>query len=186
MLFLWGGSEAARAAGRPIWLFGQTSGRDRLAATGFRAAFTLSFAGPLVWSILPSIGEFDPIWSPTSRPVSGFVGIALAAGGAMLAFAAQMSMGVSWRVGVATEETGPFVQSGLFRISRNPTFLGQLILLSGVTIAAPASPTILGAVVFYLSARHQIRQEEAALSASIGAEYIAYQRLVPRWIRWRT
>ncbi|MFT6775596.1 MAG: hypothetical protein ACJA1L_003318, partial [Paracoccaceae bacterium] len=38
-LFFWGGAMAARAAGRSIWLFGRASGRDRLAAIGFRAAF---------------------------------------------------------------------------------------------------------------------------------------------------
>lgn len=29
-LFFWGGVLAARAAGRPIWLFGRATGRDRL------------------------------------------------------------------------------------------------------------------------------------------------------------
>ncbi len=39
-LFFWGSAIAAQAAGKPVWLFARATGRDRLAAFGFRAAFT--------------------------------------------------------------------------------------------------------------------------------------------------
>ena len=40
-LFFWGSALAAKAAGRPVWLFARATGRDRLAAIGFRVAFAL-------------------------------------------------------------------------------------------------------------------------------------------------
>jgi len=67
-LFFLASSLAARAAGRPVWLFGRATGRDRLAALGFRVAFALAFVGlrrnahqrlevlrhGLIWSRCPS------------------------------------------------------------------------------------------------------------------------------------
>jgi len=41
-LFFWGSALAAQAAGRPVWLFARATGRDRLAAIGFRVAFALA------------------------------------------------------------------------------------------------------------------------------------------------
>ena len=48
-LFFWGSALAAPAAGRPVWLFARATGRDRLAAMGFRMAFALAFFGPFLW-----------------------------------------------------------------------------------------------------------------------------------------
>lgn len=183
-LFFWGGALAARAAGRPIWLFATARGKDAWAALGFRLAFGLAFFGPLLWLAMPLLHKSDPLWSEGGRLLPGLAGLVLSVAGAILALAAQMSMGASWRVGVQTGETGPLVQRGLFRFSRNPTFLGQLLLLVGVALAIPAAPTAVAPVLFYLSARVQIRSEEAALAAANRAEYDAYRRAVPRWIGW--
>lgn len=181
-LFFWGGVLAARSAGRSIWLFGAATGRDRWAAFGFRAAFALSFAGPLIWLIVPFLHKVDPLWTEGRLPLLGLLGLVLCAVGAMMAFAAQLSMGSSWRVGVKAGETGALVQGGLFRFSRNPTFLGQLLLLVGVALAIPAFPAVAGVAVFFWSASVQIRSEEAVLSASNGDDYRAFQASVPRWI----
>ena len=181
-LFFWGGTLAARAAARGIWLFGAATGRDRLAAFGFSLTFALSFAGPLLWLIVPALHKSDPLWTEGRMTAIGLMGLGLAAVGAMVAFAAQMSMGASWRVGVRPGETGALVQGGLFRFSRNPTFLGQFILLSGVALAIPALPTLAGAILFFWSATLQIQSEEQVLAASNGAAYQAFCSAVPRWI----
>jgi hypothetical protein len=44
-LFFRGGAMATRAAGRSIRLVGQATGRDRLTAVGFRAAFGVPIQG---------------------------------------------------------------------------------------------------------------------------------------------
>jgi hypothetical protein len=59
-LFFWGSALAAKAAGRPVWLFARAKGPDRLAAVGFRAAFALAFFGP-------PYGRRFPV--PCGRPV---------------------------------------------------------------------------------------------------------------------
>lgn len=182
LLFVWGGTLAARAAGRPIWLFGRARGPDRWAARGFRAAFALAFLGPLIWMIWPPLQKSDPFWTEQGAMALGLSGIFLAGLGAMLAFAAQMSMGSSWRVGVAEGETGTLVSGGLYRVSRNPTFMGQCVLLVGVALAVPAIPTILAPLLFFWSASTQVRSEEAELTRAMGADYCRYLKTVPRWI----
>lgn len=184
-LFFWGSAVAARATGRPIWLFAQAKGRDRLAALGFRTAFALAFFGPLLWLALPILYKADPFWAEGKALVLGLIGIFIASLGAMVAFAAQMSMGTSWRVGVVSGATGDLVSGGIFRFSRNPTFVGQTALLSGVALAVPSVPTILAPLLFLWSAAIQIRSEEAAMRQSLGPEYDRYAASVPRWIGLR-
>ena len=180
--FAWGTAEAARAAGRPVWLFGRARGIERLAAFGFRLAFALALLGPLLWLAFPALHKLDPLWTEGRYQLVGAAGAVLAAAGAMLAFAAQMSMGSSWRVGVAEGATGALVSGGLYRFSRNPTFLGQIILLAGVSLAIPAVPTLLAPLLFLWSASAQIRSEERELKQALGADYSRYLATVPRWI----
>ncbi|MES2667774.1 MAG: isoprenylcysteine carboxylmethyltransferase family protein, partial [Pseudomonadota bacterium] len=97
-LFFWGSAIAAQAADKPVWLFAQARGRDRAAAFGFRAAFILAFFGPLLWMIWPVLHKTDPFWTEGTDLALGITGILVAGLGAMVAFAAQMSMGSSWRV----------------------------------------------------------------------------------------
>lgn len=185
-LFFWGGTLAAQAAGRPVWLFSRAKGRDRLAAIGFRMAFVLAFFGPLLWLALGPLHKLDPFWTEGRAVILGLVGVLVAGLGAMVAFAAQMSMGSSWRVGVVVGETGDLVSGGLYRFSRNPTFLGQAALLAGVAMAVPSAPTIIALVLFLWSASTQIHSEEAALRAAIGPDYDLYCRSVPRLIGLRS
>ena len=74
------------------------------------------------------------------------------------------------------------VSTGIFRFSRNPTFVGQFLLLAGVFLAVPALPTLLAAGLFMWSAYAQVSSEEAELRKSLGPEYDAYAARVPRWL----
>lgn len=174
LLFAFGNRLAARAAGRPVWLFGRARGRDLAAAIAFRAGFALALAGPLLW----------PAGHLATGPVPGLAGVALAAIGAQLAFGAQMAMGASWRVGVIAGETGPLVTEGLYRLSRNPAFLGQGVLLAGVALAAPGIATLPALALFGFAAQIQILSEEAALRASAGQDWQDWATRVPRWLGW--
>ncbi|MDH2328084.1 signal peptidase II [Cereibacter sp. SYSU M97828] len=151
---------ALGTAGRSAVLFGKAKGADRLAALGFCTAFVLPFFASSATGGQP-------------------IGLVIAATGAMIAFAAQMSMGASWRVGVMSGQTGELVTGGLFALSRNPTFLGQAILLSGVALALPSLPTALAVLLFFLSASIQIRSEEKTLAS---AAYAQWAEETPRWL----
>lgn len=76
--FGWGTTEAARAAGRSAWLFGQARGTARLAAFGFRLAFALALLGPLLWVVFPPAHKLDPFWTESGHRVGAAVSSAVA------------------------------------------------------------------------------------------------------------
>lgn len=172
---------AARAIGKSVWLFGSAAGADRLAAFGFRAAFALAAAAPLLFAFAPEIWGLDPLHGLNSPPLA-FIGLMIAVAGAMIAFAAQVSMGASWRVGVRDDSVGAMVSGGLYDFSRNPTFAGQSLLLAGAATAVPSVAALLAVCLFIWSASTQIKSEERALLQAFGERYADYCRRVPRWL----
>ena len=75
------------------------------------------------------------------------------------------------------------VQSGIYRFTRNPMYLGLLFVLTGwaLYLANALAFLFLLAFVFYMN-RFQIEPEERALTALFGQEFIEYASRVRRWI----
>ena len=182
--FFAGSAMAARAAGRPVWLFARATGAEARAAFGFRLSFGLALLGPLLLTAFPSIAGLDLLWSPHGL-LAGLPGHLIAVAGAMLAFAAQMVMGASWRVGVEQGAVGVLVTGGLYDLSRNPVFVGQLVLLAGVALAIPSVPGAAAVGLFWWSATRQIQSEERILAQTLGQPYLQYLEAVPRWFGFR-
>ena len=79
--------------------------------------------------------------------------------------------------------TSSLVCSGIYRVTRNPMYVGLLFVLVAWAIFLSAAWALLGplALVLYLN-RFQIAPEERALSAMFGADYTAYRSRVRRWL----
>jgi protein-S-isoprenylcysteine O-methyltransferase Ste14 len=75
------------------------------------------------------------------------------------------------------------VTSGVYRVSRNPMYLGDAVMLIGIAVWLGSLPSLLcvAAFVAYID-RFQIPSEEAALDAIFGERYVAYRRRVRRWL----
>jgi protein-S-isoprenylcysteine O-methyltransferase Ste14 len=81
------------------------------------------------------------------------------------------------------EKATLLVTDGVFRISRNPMYLGLLLLLIGWAIwLGSASVWIIPPAFLFGITLVQILPEERALSALFGARYAEYRREVARWI----
>ena len=81
------------------------------------------------------------------------------------------------------EKTQVLVQSGVYRLTRNPMYVGLLWeLVAWATYLFSPWP-LLGPLAFmaYIS-RFQIRPEERVLMERFGPEYRAYQARVRRWL----
>lgn len=95
--------------------------------------------------------------------------------------AAVITMKDSWRAGVAADEHRPFVANGVFKISRNPAFLGfdlvyisiLLMFFNWILFVFTLWPVIM----LHL----QILQEEKYLAGEFGDEYTAYKKTVFRY-----
>jgi protein-S-isoprenylcysteine O-methyltransferase Ste14 len=75
------------------------------------------------------------------------------------------------------------VSSGIYRVTRNPMYLGVLFLLIGWAVYLANPLTLMGAVVFVLYMnRFQIAPEERALATKFGEDFTAYKARVRRWL----
>jgi protein-S-isoprenylcysteine O-methyltransferase Ste14 len=80
-------------------------------------------------------------------------------------------------------ESSALVQEGLYRYSRNPMYLGMLLVLSGVATGLGHLPAFIALPVFVaVVSRQNIRYEERALESRFGEDYRAYKQRVRRWI----
>jgi protein-S-isoprenylcysteine O-methyltransferase Ste14 len=75
------------------------------------------------------------------------------------------------------------VTDGLYRFTRNPMYLGMVMLLLGLAVWLGSLSAFFPVVLFAWIIDHQfIRNEELFLLEVFGDEYRAYQRKVRRWI----
>jgi protein-S-isoprenylcysteine O-methyltransferase Ste14 len=81
------------------------------------------------------------------------------------------------------EKASSLVTSGIYRVTRNPMYLGLLLGLIAwaVFLSNVLAFLFLPAFILYLN-RFQIGPEEAALTRLFGQEFVHYQSHVRRWL----
>ena len=81
------------------------------------------------------------------------------------------------------EAASSIVCSGIYRVSRNPMYLGFLLALAGWAVYLSNAATAVLLPVFVLTMNHlQIKPEERALLAKFGPPFAQYMSHVRRWI----
>lgn len=75
------------------------------------------------------------------------------------------------------------VVSGVFKVTRNPMYVGILLALVAWALFLSSPWTLIGPLTFVLYiTRFQIAPEERALDTLFGSDYTAYKARVRRWI----
>lgn len=81
------------------------------------------------------------------------------------------------------ERATSLVTSGVYRITRNPMYVGMLFILVSWALFLSSLWALLGPVAFILYMnRFQIRPEEQALARIFGDGFTAYTNKVRRWL----
>ncbi|MBS0411719.1 MAG: isoprenylcysteine carboxylmethyltransferase family protein [Proteobacteria bacterium] len=81
------------------------------------------------------------------------------------------------------DEPGVLVTDGLFRVTRNPMYLGFVLALLGAGLAMGALTPLFVPVAFLIVANAwYIPFEERALEAKFGEAYAHYRRRTRRWL----
>ena len=80
-------------------------------------------------------------------------------------------------------EATTLITSGIYRYSRNPMYLGVMLVLIGwaLFLSNLLSALLIVGFVLYIN-RYQILPEERLLQEKFGADFIAYKGKVRRWI----
>jgi len=140
--------------------------------------FVLALAIGLAAPIAELIG-MDPIADATWIDIAG---LAVAVIGIVLTFAAQMSMGESWRIGVDESERTKLVTNGAFSIVRNPIFSAMLVTALGLALMVPNLIAFVGVVALVVALELQVRgAEEPYLLRVHGDRYADYTARVGRF-----
>jgi protein-S-isoprenylcysteine O-methyltransferase Ste14 len=125
------------------------------------------------------------IWSPGSFPrwLSVWGGWLALAAGAGLGVAGSLSLRLAGTAFDPMKPTTRLLTKGVFRWSRNPTYLGLTLAYVGVALLGSSVwSLVLLPVVLALFQRQVIRREEQYLTRLFGATYEAYARRVRRWV----
>ena len=134
----------------------------------------------LMW--LASLAVPGLAWDMAARTVCavvlGALGMGIAVAGVVSFIKARTTVN-PLKPGAASS----LVTTGLYRLSRNPMYLGDVVILIGwaVFLSNAVSFLLVSVFVLYIN-RFQIGPEEKALAGLFGAGYAVYQSRVRRWL----
>ena len=81
------------------------------------------------------------------------------------------------------ETTTGLVITGLYKISRNPMYVGMLIMLFGFAVwLGSVTPFLVLPLFYFVITAMQIKPEERFLLEKFGEEYQSYKDSVRRWL----
>lgn len=109
------------------------------------------------------------------------IGICLAFIGDFIFILAMWTMKDSWRAGIPEKDKTKMISTGIYRISRNPAFLGFDLVYIGILLAFFNIFHAIFAIFAIVMLHLQIHQEEAFLPSVFGEDYLAYKRKTARY-----
>jgi len=141
---------------------------------------TVTFGGALIQfasALFPGI-----VWAFPLHVAFGVAGLALMFAGVIFFIAAMQTMRDNWRAGFSATQNTNLVTQGIYRISRNPAFVGFDLLYIGCALAYPNIVNVLAAVAAVLLFHIQILGEERYCASTFGSEYATYRKQTRRYL----
>ena len=111
-----------------------------------------------------------------------FIGFLVGILGDILFLISIITMKNSWRAGIPSEDNTEFVSNGIYKISRNPAFVGFDLMYIGICLLYCNVLTIIFSLFAIVMLHFQILQEEKYLEKTFGEKYITYKNKVFRYI----
>jgi protein-S-isoprenylcysteine O-methyltransferase Ste14 len=124
---------------------------------------------------LPMVDLIDP-------PLSRLGWVLIVAGVGLALWAERLFSHAGTGVRPFTPSTA-VVASGPYRFTRNPMYLGMmLVLLGGLVLAGSIGGALVIPVFFWWIHTRFVLPEEDHLAAALGDDYLAYKQSVRRWL----
>ncbi len=114
-----------------------------------------------------------------------YVGLVISFIGTSIFITAMITMKSSWRAGVDASQQTKLIRHGIYRISRNPAFLGFDVFYIGFTLTF-CHPVQVLFMIFCITILHlQIIEEEKFLPTIFAQEYLDYKKSVARYLLFK-
>lgn len=111
-----------------------------------------------------------------------FIGMFLLFLNLIISFLALIQMRDSWRVGIKEDDKTELINSGIFRITRNPYFLSYIVLFLAYILLVANVLLIISSLIAIISIHKMIMKEEKYLEAVHGEKYFDYKKSAPRYL----
>ncbi|MDR0896966.1 MAG: isoprenylcysteine carboxylmethyltransferase family protein [Oscillospiraceae bacterium] len=125
------------------------------------------------------------LWALPTLPIAQGLGLLLMLGCVAAFVAAILTMRDNWRAGFGEGQQTRLVTGGVYRLSRNPAFLGFDLLYLGCTLACPTALNLLVTAAALPLFHLQILAEERFLAQAFGQEYLQYKKHTARYFGWK-
>ncbi len=141
----------------------------------------------VVWLVFAGSMALLARFAPTAIriPAAAYVAVLLAAVGAAIAVAGVRAFRRQRTTvnPLAPERASALVDSGVYRHTRNPMYLGMALALAGWGVFMGDLAALAGVPLFvaYID-RFQIVPEERALAKAFGPAFAVYVQTVSRWV----
>lgn len=140
----------------------------RIAMTLLLTAVALQLALPSVWPRLPTL--------PAAGLATGALGFGIMLRAWWLFRRRRTAI-------CPTATTTTLIKNDIYRLTRNPMYLGILLMLLGVALAAGCVPCYLASLSFFLIIDFVFcPYEERKLEQAFGSDYTRYRSAVRRWL----
>lgn len=179
---VWRNYAVAKSAGVNAFKLNQKTGPESITGLYFKFLPLFSILVFVIYAWFPNVyALLGPIRLLTNTLVQ-YSGIGIMTMALVWVVTAQAQMGASWRIGIDHDQKTEFVQSGLFKYSRNPIFVGVIVMSLGYFFLLPNPLTFAILVLDIALIQIQVAMEEEHLIRQYGQQYLNYCRSVRRWL----
>lgn len=141
---------------------------------------------PVLTVIFLALAYLGKWFAPVSLEVAGSVellGFGMVVAGFLLGFAAFLEFRRARTTVLPHGSVSSIITSGIYRFTRNPIYLGFLLMVSGLPLNSGTWwGAILAPVFIFLMNNLVIEHEEAYLEKKFGDVYTGYKSRVRRWL----
>ena len=134
--------------------------------------------------LVPAVEVMSIIGHITALPLGiRGIGAGVAVVGDVVFILSVWTMKDSWRAGVSETDKTELVTNGIYKISRNPAFLGFDLVYVGILMMffnwILLAVSLFAIIMFHLQI---VNVEEDFLLISFGQEYVEYRKMVHRYL----
>ncbi|MDI3314092.1 MAG: isoprenylcysteine carboxylmethyltransferase family protein [Mycobacterium sp.] len=164
-----------RKAGIKAMHFGKIDKTDFLLPPFMLFYFYTIFAAAFDWPLV-STQKF------IESDLVAWIGVALCFGGLLVVLISLVSFGKSFRVGIDVDNPDELVTTGIFAVSRNPIYVGFVLVLIGQFLVFPNWIPLVYLVAASWLIHRQVLREEEFMRRHYGQQYAEYCKRVRRYV----